>query len=175
MGQPERHEQEGRLLFVQVDHLSGEVVGDALSRLWSAGARNVQLVPTLAKKGRPGQLVLIDVGAKELEAIEQVLLSELGVHGWHSVKTEHVWIATEIVELDVEVKTPTSVLHARIAGKRRSNAREVAPEHDSCVALKERLVAETGLRIPLRELVPLVRNALNHGGRACIDLRERAG
>lgn len=168
----ERHEREGQLLFVQVDHLSSEILGDALTRLWSAGATNVQVVPTLAKKGRPGQLLIIDVGANKLAAIEETLLSELGVHGWHAVKTNHVYVATEIVERDVEVKTPSYILRTCVAGKRRRNSREVIPEHSSCVTLKETLATEAGIHIPLRELVPLVRNALNQD-HASIDLRER--
>lgn len=168
-----RHEHEGRLLFVQVDHLSGELLGDALGRLWAAGATNVQLLPTLAKKGRPGQLLLIDVRPGGLAAIEEVLLAELGVHGWHAVKTEHVHVETEMVEREIDVKTRSTVIHARLVGKRRKNGREIMIEHDACSALKEKVLAEAGLRIPLRELVSLAKVALNQPGRGCIDLSDR--
>ncbi len=174
-GSGERHEEEGRLVIVQVDHLSGELLGDALGRLWASGARNVQLLPTLAKKGRPGQIVMIDARARDLAAIEEALLAELGVTGWHTIETRHVCFATEIVTQDVEVRTPSTVLRAQVAGKRRrGGAGSVVPEHDSCVALREKLAAEANFRVPLRELIPLVREALNASGRAAIDLRGRA-
>lgn len=170
----ERHEREGRLLFVQIDHLSGELLGEALTRLCSAGAMNVQLLPTLTKKGRPGQLLLVDVRQDKLDSVEEALLGELGVTGWHRLTTQHVYVGTEIITRDLTVLTPIGVLHEQVAGKRLTNhPSPVTPEYGSCVALRERLLAECGVRVPLRELVRLVSSALNNDGKTRIDLSSQ--
>ena len=49
------------LLLVQIDDRSGEVLGNALEELMSLGARNVQLLSSVTKKGRPGHVLLIDL------------------------------------------------------------------------------------------------------------------
>jgi len=175
-GDEGRHEREGRLLFVQIDHLSGELLGEALTQLCSAGAMNVQLLPTLTKKGRPGQLLLVDVRQDKIGPVEKTLLAELGVTGWHSLTTQHVYFGTEIVNRDLTIQTPLGVLHAQVAGKRLTNRQSpVTPEHSSCVELRERLCTEGGVRIPLRELVRLVSSALNNGDKTRIDLSSQQG
>jgi hypothetical protein len=170
----ERQEREGRLLLVQIDNLSGELLGEALTRLCSAGAMNVQLLPTLTKKGRPGQLLLVDVRQDKLDFVEEALLAELGVTGWHRLTTQHVYVSTEIINRDLTVLTPVGVLLERVAGKRLTNSpSSVTPEYSSCVALRERLQAECGVRVPLRELIRLVSGALNNDGMTKIDLSSQ--
>ncbi len=169
-----RRQHEGSLLFVQIDHLSGELLGDALTRLCAAGAMNVQLVPTLTKKGRPGQLLLVDVRHDRLASVEEVLLAELGVTGWHRLATEHVFFSTESLNCNVTVLTSAGPLCAEVEGKRlKDPPGPIVPEHRSCVALCERLRAECGMQVPLREMVRLVSGALNDDGEPKIDLRGK--
>jgi uncharacterized protein (DUF111 family) len=170
----QRHQREGILLFVQIDHLPGDLLSEALTRLCSAGAKNVQLLATLTKKGRPGQLLIVDVPVKLQTAIEEVLLSEVGVTGWHALTTEHVYFSTEILDIDVAVSTPNGVLRHQVSGKRLARTgSELVPEHRSCVELRERLLSRCGMSVPLREVARLIGEALNNGEEHSIDLRER--
>jgi uncharacterized protein (DUF111 family) len=169
-----RYHHGGNLLFVQIDHLSGELLGEALKSLCSAGAKNVQLLPTLTKKGRPGQLLLVDVRQDQLASVEETLLSEFGVTGWHRLATEHVFLKTENLKCDLTVLTPDGTLREQVQGKRLTDPPGPAvPEHRSCVALRERLLADCGMKLPLREVVRLVGEALNRDGRPRIDLRGK--
>jgi uncharacterized protein (DUF111 family) len=171
-----RRQHEGSLLFVQIDHLSGDLLGEALTRLCSVGAMNVQLLPTLTKKGRPGQLLLIDVRHDQLASVEETLLAEFGVTGWHRLVTQHVVFSTENLSRNLTVLTAAGTLREQVEGKRMTNPPgPVVPEHRSCVALCERLLAECGMRVPLREIVRLVSGALNGDGEPRIDLRGKQG
>lgn len=172
----ERHEREGILLFVQIDHLPGDLLGEALSRLCSAGAKNVQLLPTITKKGRPGHVMIVDVTQDRVSSVEEILLSEVGVTGWHALATNHVYFSTEIVDFDLAVLTPNGVLRHQVSGKRLAKEDgDLVPEHRSCLELRERLSAECGMLVSLRELVRLVGEALNSGVQHSIDLRNRNG
>lgn len=171
-GNGDRHQHEGNLLFVQIDHLSGELLGEAITRLCAAGAANVQLLPTLTKKGRPGQLLLVDVRHDKLPSVEETLLAEFGVTGWHRLATEHVFFGTENLERNLTILTPARTLYGKVEGKRlKDPPGPIVPEHRSSVALCERLLAECGMRVPLREMVRLISGALNGDGEPKIDLR----
>jgi uncharacterized protein (DUF111 family) len=168
-----RHQREGLLLVVQIDHLPGDLLGEALDSISSAGAKNVQLIPTLTKKGRPGQILIVDVPPGLETTIEEVLLSEVGVTGWHALATQHVYYSTEILDIDLALLTPSGVLRHKVSGKRLvRDGSALVPEHRSCVELNERLASECGLRVPLRELVRLIDEALNNGDEHRIDLRR---
>ena len=93
-------EESGSLIIVQIDHLSGEMMGEIWGQLSSKGAKNVQLLSTLTKKGRPGQLLLIDISPEKISELEEFLVSELGVNGWHRLLTEHVHVEIDCLRSD---------------------------------------------------------------------------
>jgi hypothetical protein len=171
----QRCEQAGILLFVQVDHLSGELLGDALEQLYAAGAANVQILSTLTKKGRPGSLIMIDALPDKLDAVEHIVVTELGVAGWHRMTTQHVHLRTEIVARRLTILTPTGALHEEVRGKRLADdGKTVRPEYRSCVALRDRLRTECGLCVPLDEVVRMVGVTLDNQAETVIDLRYPA-
>ena len=67
------------LILAQVDDASGEVLQDVAERLHAAGARNLQVLASLGKKGRPGHVLLIDVDADLEQQVAAVLGIELGL------------------------------------------------------------------------------------------------
>lgn len=165
------------LILAQVDHVSGELLGEVLEQFHSVGASNVQLIHSLTKKGRPGQLLLIDVEEGELSTVEEALVAHLGVTGWHRLPTVHTHVATEIVTHSLTFHTAAGRLKANVRGKRLKDTRgAVKPEHASCVALRRQLQEELGVDLPIRELVRLIGQALNRDGDGAeIDLRPGAG
>ena len=145
------YEIRGNILFVQVDHLSGEVIGTAIEDLYDAGARNVQVIPTVTKKNRPGHLFLIDVPEGKIPAVESVIL-ELGSSGWHLIETAHRHVATEIRDVEVAFETPEGSFDFTVQVKvMRSHEESMRPEHSSCLALRE-ILRTKGVRIPLKDL-----------------------
>ncbi len=165
----------GTLILVQVDHLSGELLGELADRLTEKGAQNVQLIPTFSKKSRPAHLLLIDSPQERLPDLEGFLVAELGVTGWHRILTQHAHIATEIVSCTMIFVTQTNLLEIEVYGKRIKQAPlYIRPEHDVCRQVKKRLHAEQGVEIPLHEVERLAEQALN-SGEPCVevDLRKR--
>lgn len=77
------------LMLVQIDDRSGEVLGHALDELMMAGVRNVQLLSSHTKKGRPGNLLLIDLDGELEPEVADYLATELGVWGYHVLEASH--------------------------------------------------------------------------------------
>ena len=49
------------LILAQIDDASGELLGRVLEQLTDLGAKNVQLLANVGKKGRPGYTLLVDI------------------------------------------------------------------------------------------------------------------
>lgn len=79
-----------KLIIAQVDHASGELIGQAIQDLISAGAKNVQLLQTLTKKGRPGYLMMIDSSEEKVASIVTYLAQELNIWGYYILDSKHV-------------------------------------------------------------------------------------
>jgi len=77
------------LIIAQVDDASGEVLQDVAERLHAIGARNVQVLASLGKKGRPGHVLMIDVPAQREEDVAKLLAAELGVWGYRVLESRH--------------------------------------------------------------------------------------
>lgn len=164
----------GSLVLVQVDHLSGEMLGEIWKQLSSKGAKNVQFLSALTKKGRPGYLLLVDIPPERMSELEDFLVFDLGVSGWHRLLSEHVHVVTEVVSRKLVFRTPNGSLQLKVAGKRIKNSSlSIRPEHDGCVQIQTRLRQEGGLEVPLRELERLICEAMNSpASKVVIDLSE---
>lgn len=78
-----------RLLMAQVDDVPGELMGEFIRRAEGLGARNVQVLASITKKGRPGYVVYVDV-PEYLEAdIATLFGAELGTWGYRVIAAEH--------------------------------------------------------------------------------------
>jgi uncharacterized protein (DUF111 family) len=93
------------LLMVQVDDAPGELLGEVLQRLMAMGAKNVQLLSSLAKKGRPGYVLLIDILAKREAEIAAMLAGELGVRGYRVLHSDHKHFDIERHVATLEIDT----------------------------------------------------------------------
>jgi uncharacterized protein (DUF111 family) len=156
---------EGLLLLVQVDHLSGEILGSAIESLYAAGAHNVQAIPSVTKKGRPGQTIIIDAPADRAEEIEGAVASELGSTGWHRLPTAHRHAPVEEIAKDVLIAAGPETISFKLRGKRIKGAPStVRPEHGSCLELQKLLRERAGIEAPVRVLQARAQAALSLAG-----------
>jgi uncharacterized protein (DUF111 family) len=142
------------LILAQVDDATGEVLQDVSERLRTAGARNVQILASVGKKGRPAHVLLIDAPAQKEDDLAALLAAELGVWGYRVLESRHrhfdigvqgklvaVALGEDTVELEVDYK--------RIEHQGRLLAIKV--EHDHLTRLRA-LLASRGREIGLRRL-----------------------
>jgi len=150
------------LILAQVDDTTGEVLEDVAQRLHATGARNIQILASLGKKGRPGHVLLIDVDESLEDDIALLLGVELGVWGYRILESRHRHfdIVTHRRSLalyagDDRLATEIGCKHIRKDGRLLA----LKVEHDDLVRLRDGL-AERGHRIALPQLRALLETAL---------------
>jgi hypothetical protein len=81
---------EDKLILAQVDHASNEIIGQAVQDLIHMGVKNVQLLNSITKKGRPSYLLLIDLPKLKIPSVAVYLAAELGIWGYHIMESQHI-------------------------------------------------------------------------------------
>jgi len=77
------------LLMAQIDDAPGELLGSVLNQMGEMGAKNVQLLSSFGKKGRPGYVLLVDINAEDEADFAALLAAELGIWGYRVLKSQH--------------------------------------------------------------------------------------
>lgn len=77
------------LLMAQIDDAPGELLGSVLNQIGEMGAKNVQLLSSVGKKGRPGYVLLVDINAKDEADVAALLAAELGIWGYRVLESQH--------------------------------------------------------------------------------------
>ena len=142
------------LIMAQVDDASGEVLHDVAERLHVAGARNVQVLASLGKKGRPAHVLMIDVPAQQEDDVAALLAVELGVWGYRVLESRHQHFDIRVQGKPLTVQLGEDRFELQIGCKRierHGKLLAVKVEHDHLVRLREALAARDHA-ISLRQL-----------------------
>ena len=126
-----------RLLEVNVDDVTGEVIAHTIGALLEAGAHDAWATPIVMKKGRPAHTVHVLCDPALTETISRVLVSETGSLGVRGSIIER-WPQAR---RDAVVRVEGHEIRVKVAGDR------VKVEHDDAA-----LVA-AALGLPLREVL----------------------
>jgi uncharacterized protein (DUF111 family) len=154
------------LILAQVDNVSGEDIAYVMTGLYDAGARNVNLVPSLTKKGRPGYLLLVDTPTQARPGIEKILVAELGLLGWRLLTGQHIALEKTISEkeLALEIRGRTLSIKIPIKHCRTSDGHTIQSiDYEFCLDVKRRLQDEFDTDLPLRELRAVLLGAVVSG------------
>jgi len=166
-------EKRSRLLFAQVDHLSGEVLGFALEKLMESGARNVQVIPSTTKKNRPGSILIIDTDEKQEEPIARFLMEELKISGYHRIDATHVFhrvsFLTKSLRLARNGATVDLCFPVKAIGEPPGPV-ALDVEHDTLVDMQRTVGNQLGVQIPLNELRSIVEAHLRDADSIIADL-----
>ena len=138
------------LLMAQIDDAPGELLGHVVDELGRLGARNVQLLSSLGKKGRPGYVLLVDVDAADEQDAAALLVGELGVWGYRVLESRHEHF---------DIRRYTTTLEVRRGGRaeafplrlkrilRAETFLRAKAEHDDLVAVCARLDPRVALAV----------------------------
>jgi pyridinium-3,5-bisthiocarboxylic acid mononucleotide nickel chelatase len=135
------------ILETNVDDVSGEIIGNAISVLMNAGARDASAIPCIMKKGRGGYLIRVICREEESGRLAGIMASELGTLGVRCVPSVHRFIARrtiEIIQLDIrgtKIEVPVK------CGWMGERCYTLKAEFDNARAQAEKL------GIPVRELI----------------------
>ncbi|GAB4406664.1 MAG: hypothetical protein OHK0032_01730 [Thermodesulfovibrionales bacterium] len=156
-------EKKARLIFAQIDDVSGEVTGFAIGKIMELGANNVQLIPTITKKNRPGNIIIIDIDAGHEEDIAKFLARELKVSGYHRINTDHIFQQVTFVKKNLTIrvngKTESFQCEAKLIGD-PLRPLTVDIEHDFLVRIQEVLNTRSNFHVSLNELRTIIESRL---------------
>ena len=157
--------KEGWVYYVQTDHLSGEEIGSSIESLYDAGAHNVQVVPTITKKNRNGAIFLIDTNAKNKDAVEQAIILELRVSGWHRIRTDHRHLEVDYLKCTLPICYEGIRVNFEAEIKKSYGVETtLRPEHRSCERLKQ-LLKNGGKACSIETCSQLIRDAYMQANR----------
>lgn len=152
-------EKKSKLLLVQIDHVTGETLGFAIERIMELGAHNVQLIPTITKKNRPGSVMLIDVETAKEGPISDFLAAELKVSGYHRIDTSHVFHKITFVKKKLGITANGKKILFQCDFKLTGDPSDPSSfdvEHRALVKAQGRIKEKSGVFIPLSELRTMV-------------------
>jgi len=105
------------VLETNLDDVSGELIGHVIEMIMSNGAKDTFVVPTIAKKGRPGHIISVICDHHNVEKLVNILISETGTLGVRIRTTERFIIPRKITNLKVKIHNFDFLIRYKIAGK----------------------------------------------------------
>lgn len=156
------------LLMAQVDDAPGELIGEFIQRAVDIGARNVQVVPSITKKNRPGFIIYVDTPESLEDDIAALFGAELGTWGYRVLAAEHKHFEIERFTVQVNISTAQDDHVFELRAKRISKAgvfSRVKAEYDDLSKICESL-RENGTFASLNDVKASVENALRNDKQA---------
>ncbi len=160
-------QKKSKLIFAQIDHISGDVLGFAMERLMELGANNVQLIPTITKKNRPGNILIIDVDDQNEEVMAEFLAKELNVPGYHRIDTQHVFQNISFAKKNLTISANGVIQKTSCEIKLMGdslNPVSVSVEHDFLVEIQKLLLDKSNHYISINELRKIIESKLRDPG-----------
>ncbi|MBM3897788.1 MAG: nickel pincer cofactor biosynthesis protein LarC [Thaumarchaeota archaeon] len=138
--------EEIAILETNLDDINGEHLAYASETLIEAGATDVSIIPTIAKKGRPGFLVRVISDLAKTEEIAEKLMMETGTLGVRiTTSTRHI-ANREIVPISIELNGRKVSVSVKVSRNAKGEIIAVKPEYEEMRDVAKKL------KIPLRRL-----------------------
>lgn len=167
------------LLLAQIDDAPGELLGRVLEQLSELGAKNVQLLSNIGKKGRPGHTLLVDIASDQEWEAAVLLAGELGLWGYRVLQSDHRHFDIRRHTLELEVRLGERVRRFPLRVKRiftNGTFLRAKAEHDDLARICTGLAQDgdsTYLAV-LKARVESTLGAAEPGARLTVELEPRA-
>ena len=91
------------ILETNLDDVTGEILGHTVDRLMEEGALDVTIIPTIAKKNRPGHLLRVITKSNMSHVLSEIIIRETGTLGVRTIPYVHRNIVKrEIIPVKVD-------------------------------------------------------------------------
>lgn len=130
------------LLMAQIDDAPGELLGHVVDKMTELGAKNVQLLSSLGKKGRPSFVLLVDINAEDEPEFAALLVGDLGIWGYRILESRHKHFDIRRYKTQLELKWAGGESSFPLRLKRILNDgvfMRAKAEHDDLVAVSAQM------------------------------------
>jgi uncharacterized protein (TIGR00299 family) protein len=138
------------VLEANVDDMTGELAGHAITRLIDAGALDAWATPTTMKKGRPGLVIAALCHRSQADAVARAMLGETTTIGLRRRPVDRI----ERPRRTIELQTPYGVVPVKVSEGPYGPA-QAKPEFDRCAELAR------AQNVPVRVVIQAALSALD--------------
>jgi uncharacterized protein (TIGR00299 family) protein len=138
------------ILETNLDDVTGEVLGNTMDRLMEEGALDVTIIPTIAKKNRPGHLLRVITKSKMNNRLSEIIIRETGTLGVRTMPYVHRHIVDrEIIPVEVDFDGNIRTVRIKVAkiGKEVIN---------STVEYEDAKKISREMGVPLKDIIRII-------------------
>lgn len=152
LGSPHPHD-DMVILETNLDDVSGEIIGHAVEKLMSEGARDVTVTPVLMKKNRPGQILSVIASSGMAERLASIIFEETGTLGVREIPVHRHIANRELSMIQLKIGSKTHKIRVKVSRTANGRILRAKPEYDDL----RKIALETG--VSLRDLATKAQRA----------------
>ena len=141
------------VLETNVDDASGEVMGSLVDDLMEKGAKDVSIIPVVAKKGRPAYMIRVICDYEQMNTLLNALIQESGTLGVRVQQTLRYIVPRVVLSVPVSIKGEEFVVRVKVV-KEDDRIVYAKPEYDDVKNIAAKL------NIPYRTASSLINQAI---------------
>ncbi|MGQ0796123.1 MAG: nickel pincer cofactor biosynthesis protein LarC [Nitrosopumilaceae archaeon] len=103
-----------QILETNIDDVSGEVFGNLIEKIMSAGAKDITITPAITKKNRPTHIVSVICDPQSVNTILETLVSETGTLGVRIRNSSRYIVPRVIITVPVEIQQRNFVVKCKL-------------------------------------------------------------
>jgi uncharacterized protein (TIGR00299 family) protein len=123
------------ILETNVDDVSGEVLAHVVDKIMAKGAKDISIIPTITKKGRPSHIISVICDPDSVSKLLDVLVSETGTLGVRIRSSERFVVPRQIITMKVRLHNKDFTVHCKVA----SSKKHFKVEYDDIKSIAEKL------------------------------------
>lgn len=133
--------KDNNLIVTVIDRITGEEIPHFIDSLIEKGAKNVNLIPSIGKKGRSVYVAVIDVSPEDKKKIIETLVFKSRITGWNNISCQHEYIHVEeyCLSLAIQLYNKTIGLDVPFKLVKETDDNMILLENDYCFELYKKL------------------------------------
>jgi uncharacterized protein (TIGR00299 family) protein len=141
------------MLETNVDDVSGEVIGSLIDNLMESGAKDVSIIPVVAKKGRPAHIIRVICDYDQVNTMLNTLIQESGTLGVRVQQTSRYIVPRVVLSVPVSIKGEEFIVRVKVV-KENDRIVYAKPEYDDVKNVASKL------NIPYRTASSLINQTI---------------
>jgi len=148
--------EEIRVLETSLDDVTGEVLGYTIGKLYDSGALDVQAIPTVTKKNRPGYILKVICKPENEVNLAELVMKETGSLGVRTGCAQMRFILDrEIKTVKVKISNDVGEARVKISRNRYGEVVNIKPEYEDVRKIAEKT------KMPLKDIIKAIEREVN--------------
>ena len=147
------------ILETNLDDVTGEEMAHAMEKIMDQGAKDVSLMHTIGKKGRPGFLLRVISDRYMIENLSDLIMSETGTLGVRIMPTTRHTAKREIIQQQVRFGESVETISLKVSRGSSGEIIRIKPEYDEVKELTRKY--KRPIRILMEEIIEQAKRQLS--------------